>query len=162
MVEPLALKDHTWESRIFFQRIVVGFALLVVLTLVLVGRFFYLQIIQHDVYATLSDQNRIQVQPLPPIRGLIYDRNGELLADNSPSFNLTVTPERVDDMDETLAQLDRILELRADEIESFEKRVKRRRRPFESVPGFPAWILVGPPQRSRLHLLWPPQPSHPA
>lgn len=134
MVEPLALKDHTWEAKVFFQRIVVGFGLLVALTLVLVGRFFYLQIIEHDLYATLSDKNRIQVQPLPPNRGLIYDRNGELLADNSPSFNLTITPERVDDMDATIKHLNSILGLRDDEIESFEKQVKRRRRPFESVP----------------------------
>ncbi|MBT4161827.1 MAG: penicillin-binding protein 2 [Gammaproteobacteria bacterium] len=134
MVEPLALKDHTWESRIFLKRIVVGFGILVVLTLFLVARFFYLQIVQHDVYATLSDKNRIQVQPLPPTRGLIYDRNGELLADNSPSFNLTITPERVDDIGGTLEHLNRILGLRDDEIEAFEKRKKRRRRPFESVP----------------------------
>ena len=111
MVEPLALKDHTWESRIFFERMVIGFGLLVMLTLFLVARLFYLQIVQHDVYATLSDKNRIQVQPLPPIRGLIYDRNGELLADNVPSFNLTVTPERVDDLEVTLNELDRILGL---------------------------------------------------
>ncbi|MBO6657025.1 MAG: penicillin-binding protein 2 [Pseudomonadales bacterium] len=134
MVEPLALKDHTWESRIFFERIVVGFGILVVLTLFLVARFFYLQIVQYDVYATLSDKNRIQVQPLPPIRGLIYDRNGELLAENSPSFNLALTPERVEDMDETLATLRRVLQLSDEEIQAFGKRLKRRQRPFESVP----------------------------
>ncbi len=134
MVEPLALKDHTWESRIYFERIVVGFGILVVLTLFLVARFFYLQIVQHDVYATLSDKNRIQVQPLPPIRGLIFDRNGELLADNSPSFNLTITPERVDDLDATLSHLDRIVGLRDDQVDTFRKRLKRRQRPFESVP----------------------------
>ncbi|MBO6565109.1 MAG: penicillin-binding protein 2 [Pseudomonadales bacterium] len=134
MVEPLALKDHTWESRIFFERIVVGFGILVVLTLFLVARFFYLQIVQYDIYATLSDKNRIQVQPLPPIRGLIYDRNGELLAENSPSFNLALTPERVEDMDETLATLRRVLQLSDEEIQAFGKRLKRRQRPFESVP----------------------------
>lgn len=134
MVEPLALKDHTWESRIFFQRIVVGFGVMVVLTLFLVARFFYLQIVQHDVYATLSDNNRIQVQPLPPVRGLIYDRNGELIADNAPSFNLTVTPERVADLDETLARLDQILPLSEEDRERFDRRLKRRQRPFESVP----------------------------
>jgi len=134
MVEPLALKDHTRESEIFFERIVVGFAVLVVLTLFLVARFFYLQIVQYDVYATLSDKNRIQVQPLPPIRGLIYDRNGVLLADNSPSFNLMVTPERVDDLDQTLEHLGSILSLTDEDITGFRNRVKRRRRPFEPVP----------------------------
>jgi len=134
MVEPLALKDHTWESRIFFERIVLSFGLLVLLMLVLVARFFYLQVVEHDTYVTLSDNNRIQVQPLPPMRGLIYDRNGELLADNSPSFNLTLTPERVDDMDSTLATLDSILQLKPGDIDAFKKRIKRRQRPFESVP----------------------------
>ena len=119
MVEPLALKDHTWESRIFFERIVLSFGLLVLLMLFLVARFFYLQVVEHDTYVTLSDNNRIQVQPLPPMRGLIYDRNGELLADNSPSFNLTLTPERVDDMDATLATLDSILQLKPGDIDAF-------------------------------------------
>ncbi|MFT7218995.1 MAG: penicillin-binding protein 2 [Candidatus Azotimanducaceae bacterium] len=134
MVEPLALKDHTWESRVFFERIVVCFGILVVLTLILVARFFHLQIIQHELYVTLSDNNRIQVQSLPPIRGLIFDRNGEILADNSPSFNLTLTPERMDDMDETLAHLGKMLNLTSDKIDAFRKRLKRRQRPFESVP----------------------------
>ena len=84
MVEPLALKDHTGESRIYFERAVLGFGLLIFLTLFLVARLFYLQIVQHNVYTTLSDKNRIQVQSLPPIRGLIYDSSGELIADNIP------------------------------------------------------------------------------
>jgi len=134
MVEPLALKDHSWESRIFFERIVVCFGVLVTLTLLLVARFFYLQIVQHDVYATLSDKNRIQIQPLPPIRGLIYDRNGELLADNSPSFNLTITPERVDDLDQTLEHLGSTLRLTDEDITGFRNRVERRQRPFQPVP----------------------------
>ena len=127
MVEPLTLKDHSWESRIFFERIVVCFGVLVTLTLFLVARFFYLQIVQHDVYATLSDKNRIQIQPLPPVRGLIYDRNGELLADNSPSFNLTITPERVDDLDQTLKHLGSTLRLTDEDIKGFRSRLGRRR-----------------------------------
>ncbi len=134
MVEPLAVKDHTIEGRIFFERIVIGFGLLVVLTLFLVARFFYLQIVQHDVYATLSDQNRIQVQPLPPVRGLVYDRNGELLADNLPSFNLAVTPERVEDMTETLDRLSGMMSLEEADLKGFQRRLDRRQRPFESVP----------------------------
>ena len=134
MDEPLTLKDHTWESRIFFERIVVCFSVLVILTLFLFAQFFYLQVVQYDVYATLSDKNRIQVQPLAPIRGLIYDRNGELLADNAPSFNLMITPERVVDLDQTLAHLSSILRLTDEEITGFRNRVKRRQRPFGSVP----------------------------
>lgn len=134
MSEPLALKDHSGESQVFFERAVAGFALLMVLTLFLVGRLFYLQIVQHDVYTTLSDKNRIQVQSLPPTRGLIYDRNGELLADNIPSYSLTITAERVDDLDKTLAKIKSIVGLSDDDIEAFKRRLKRRQRPFESVP----------------------------
>lgn len=134
MPEPLALKDHSGESQIFFDRAAVGFGLLVVLTLILVARMTYLQIFQHDIYATLSDQNRIQVESLPPIRGLIYDRNGELIADNIPSYSLTVTLERVTDMDATLARLDRLVGLKEEQIEAFKRRLDRRRRPYESIP----------------------------
>lgn len=134
MAEPLALKDHTGESRIFFDRVTLGFGFLILLTLFLVARMFYLQILQHDLFATLSDQNRIQVQSLPPIRGLIYDRNGELIADNIPSYRLTLTKERVENLDETLAQLDELIGLSYEEITSFKKRLSRRQRPFEAVP----------------------------
>ena len=134
MAEPLALKDHTGESRIFFDRVTLGFGFLILLTLFLVARMFYLQVLQHDLFATLSDRNRIQVQSLPPIRGLIYDRNGELIADNMPTFQLTLTKERVENLDATLAKLDELVGLSDEEIESFKKRMSRRQRPFESVP----------------------------
>jgi len=134
MAEPLALKDHTRESRIFFDRVTLGFGFLILLTLFLVARMFYLQILRHDLFATLSDRNRIQVQSLPPIRGLIFDRNGELIADNIPSFRLSLTKERVGDLDETLARLDELIGLSDEEITTFKKRMSRRQRPFEAVP----------------------------
>lgn len=134
MAEPLALKNHSDESRIFFERVAVGLGLLVVLVLILVLRLVYLQVIQHDLYVTLSDENRIQVQSIPPIRGLIYDRNGELIADNVPSYNLTVVSERVEDLDDTLSALRRLIDISEDEVSSFEKRLDRPRRPFEPVP----------------------------
>jgi len=134
MPEALALKDHSGESRIFFERAAIGFAFFVFLTLLLVARLFYLQIIQHDVYATLSDKNRISVVAVPPVRGLIYDRNGELIADNIPSLNLTITIELVDDLEETLAKIDDLIGLSEDEIAAFHRRLKRRHRPYEPIP----------------------------
>ncbi|MGI9322460.1 MAG: penicillin-binding protein 2, partial [Pseudomonadales bacterium] len=134
MPEPIALKDHSRESRLFVARIIWASGFLAALTLVLVARYFYLQVMQHESYSTLSDNNRIQVQPVPPIRGLIYDRNGELLADNAPSFNLTVTPERIDDLETTLAKLKAVVQLKDTELAAFRKRLARRQRPFESVP----------------------------
>jgi len=134
MVEPLALKDHTGESKIYFERAVWGFGILIFLTLILFAQLFYLQIVQHSIYATLSDKNRIQIQSLAPIRGLIYDINGELIADNIPSYNLTITIEQVDDLDETLGKVEELVGLSDSQIKGFRKRLKQRRRPFESVP----------------------------
>ena len=134
MAEPLALKDHSGESQVFFDRIVLGLVLLVIGILFLAARMFYLQVIQHDLYTTLSDKNRIQVQSVPPIRGLIYDRNGELIADNVPSFSLTITRERVEDLESTLKSIDALIGLTPEQIESFERRLSRRQRPYEAVP----------------------------
>lgn len=134
MAEPLALKDHRNESQIFFDRIAIGVGFLLFLTGLLVARLFYLQILQHDVYQTLSDQNRIQVQSIPPTRGLVYDRDGELIADNIPSYRLTITKERVDNLEETLAQIRELIEISDDQVGSFKRRLSRRQRPYESVP----------------------------
>ena len=133
-MEPLALKDHDKESRVFLARVLLAFSVAVFLMILLVVRLFYLQIIQHEVFSTLSDQNRIQVQPLPPMRGLIYDRHGELIADNSPSFNLAITPEAVVDLEELILKLNKMLNLSDREIERFRKQLARRNRAFESVP----------------------------
>ena len=134
MAEPLALKDHSGESQVFFDRIVLGLVLLVIGLMFLAARMFYLQIMQHDIYTTLSDKNRIQVQSVPPIRGLIYDRNGELIADNVPSFSLTITRERVEDLESTLKSIDALIGLTPEQIESFQRRLSRRQRPYEAVP----------------------------
>ena len=134
MAEPLALKDQTGEAQIYLDRVSFCFGLLVLGALILVGRMFYLQIIEHDRYATLSDENRIQVQSIAPVRGLIYDRNGVLIADNVPSKYLTLTTELTRDIGLTLDELRDVVALSDIEIAAFEKRKKRKRRPFEPVP----------------------------
>jgi len=133
-MEPLALKDHDKESRVFLARVLLAFSLAVFLMILLVLRLSYLQIIQHEVFSTLSDKNRIQVQPLPPMRGLIYDRYGELIADNSPSFHLAITPEAVVDLEGLILRLNKMLNLSDSEIARFRKQLARRNRAFESVP----------------------------
>lgn len=119
---PNTLKNSGQELRIFRVRALL--AILVVLTLagLLTGRLIYLQIVQHDMYSTRSENNRVRVEPLPPNRGLIYDRNGVLLAENRPTYNLTLVRERVDNLDETLALLVELLELPEEEIEAFNVR----------------------------------------
>ena len=128
------LKDHSKESRTFKVRAVLAFIVVVVMLCVLIGRLYYLQVVEHDRYSAMSEDNRVQLQPVPPTRGLIYDRNGVLLADNRPSYSVTILKEEVKDLDQILAQLQTLIPITKREIERFKKRLRQRRLPFESVP----------------------------
>lgn len=105
-----------------------------VMLLTLVARLFFLQLIEHEKHQALSDNNRLEVLPISPIRGLIYDRNGELLAENLPSHTLSIVAERVDDIDALLQHLRSLIELSDDQIELFYKRLSQYRRPFDPIP----------------------------
>ncbi|RAR64240.1 penicillin-binding protein 2 [Onishia taeanensis] len=126
-----ALKNARQEMHTFRVRSLVAACLVVLLTGALMARLVYLQVVQHDVYITRSENNRVRVEPLPPTRGLIYDRNGELLAENRPTYNLTLVRERVDDIDATLGLLIDLLDLPDAEIEAFRERSRQRQRPFQ-------------------------------
>lgn len=129
----LRLKDHFLEYRLFTNRVII---LLVMCTLILVAlfsRLFYLQVIAHDHFTTLSEDNRVKLQAIAPNRGLIYDRNGILLADNLPSFRLEITAEQVDDMQATLTELAKIIDIRDTDRVRFEKLLRNKPR-FEAVP----------------------------
>ncbi len=128
------LKDHYSEARIFSHRLIVVMVVIVGLLGVLLARFYNLQVVNYKDYVTRSDSNRVQVQPIPPTRGLIYDRNGILLADNRPSYTLTLIKERIGKLDETLEILDQLLTFKPEELDKFNKLIKQRRRPFEAVP----------------------------
>ena len=134
MRNPVALKDHQRERRTFRFRAMLAFAVVVIMMLALVSRLAYLQVVEHERYSSLSDKNRIQLQPVAPNRGLIYDANGILLADNRASHNLSLVKERVPDLDATIAELATMVEISERDIEGFHKRLKQRRRPFEPVP----------------------------
>ncbi|MBB3332206.1 penicillin-binding protein 2 [Halomonas campaniensis] len=125
------LKSPEQELRIFRMRALLAVVLVFALTGLLMGRLAYLQVVQHEVYSTRSEKNRVRVEPLPPTRGLIYDRNGVLLAENRPTYNLTLVRERVDDLDATLALLVELLELPDEEAEAFRVRSRQRQRPFQ-------------------------------
>ena len=127
------LKNTYRERSIYKRRMLVCAVMLVMMTGVLVYRYTLLQIIDYDVYKTQSDRNRIQLMPIAPKRGLIFDRNGILLAENIPSYTLTVVRERVKSLDDTLAIIAELIELDDDDIQQFEKRLSRRR-PYEEVP----------------------------
>ncbi|NQD97105.1 penicillin-binding protein 2, partial [Pseudomonas sp. CrR25] len=94
MPQPIRLKDHEKDARLIRRRALVGAAAVVLLMTVLIARLYYLQVVQYEYHSTLSENNRVHVQPIPPSRGLIFDRNGVIIADNRPSFSLTLTRER--------------------------------------------------------------------
>lgn len=134
MPQPIRLKDHEKDARLVRQRVIVGAVAVLMLTCVLIARLYYLQVIQYEYHSTLSENNRVHVQPIPPTRGLIFDRNGVIVADNRPSFSLSVTRERAGDWQQTLDVIVEVLQLTADDRALFEKRMRQGRRPFEPVP----------------------------
>ncbi|EKT4456865.1 penicillin-binding protein 2 [Pseudomonas putida] len=134
MSQPIRLKDHEKDARLVRKRVVVGAVAIMLLICVLIARLYYLQIIQYDYHSTLSENNRVHVQPIPPTRGLIFDRNGVIVADNRPSFSLSMTRERAGNWQEVLDTIVEVLELDADDRALFEKRMRQGRRPFEPVP----------------------------
>ena len=127
------LKDPQFEARLFGVRTIVAICLVVVLLGVILMRYYALQITGYEIYRTQSERNRVQVQPLPPRRGLIYDRNGVLLADNRPSYSLSVVRESVADLDETLSELQALVPVSESDLENFHKKLKRSRA-SEAVP----------------------------
>jgi penicillin-binding protein 2 len=127
------IKDHWREKRLFTQRVIICVIFAAVLTGVVLARLIVLQIVDAEYYAAQSQGNRIRVQPLPPTRGLIYDRNGKILAENMPSYQLEVTPEQVPDMEDTLTRLARSRLLKAESLDDIRELIGRKRR-FDSIP----------------------------
>lgn len=127
------LKNHHLEQVIFQNRIRFAFLSIGLLALALLARMFTLQVIQYDRFQTASDQNRIQLVPLPPTRGLIYDRKGRLLSDNKPNFTLSIVLEKTADLDATLEQLKSLIPISDDQLESFKKRSTEYHRPFQAL-----------------------------
>jgi len=134
MSQPIRLKDHEKDARLVRSRVVVGAVAVVVLICVLIARLYFLQVIQYEYHSTLSENNRVHVQPIPPSRGLIYDRNGVVIADNRPSFSLSMTRERSGDWTQLLDIIVQVLELTPDDRIISVMRMKQGRRPFEPVP----------------------------
>ncbi len=134
MPQPIRLKDHEKDARLVRNRVVVGAVAICLLILVLIARLYFLQVIQYEYHSTLSENNRVHVQPVPPTRGLIFDRNGVVVADNRPSFSLSMTRERAGDWEQVLDVIVEVLELSQEDRTLFERRMRQGRRPFEPVP----------------------------
>ncbi|WP_301388350.1 penicillin-binding transpeptidase domain-containing protein, partial [Thalassolituus sp. UBA2590] len=128
-----SIRDKAYERRLFRARAIVAAVLVVSALLTLAWRMTYLQVTLHEKYQDLSENNRVKIRPIAPNRGLIYDRNGVLLAENIPAYSLTLVPEKVDNLQETLAFLDELVGVSERDLEQFEKRSSYRRRPYEPV-----------------------------
>jgi len=128
-----SFKDHARESRTLTHRAIISAIIVVILLGTLILRLAHLQITSHDHFTTLSHENRVKLVPLPPTRGLIYDRNGVILAQNLPTHSLEITPEQVKDIDQTLADLAEIITISEDDLKRFHRLRKQKRR-FDSIP----------------------------
>ena len=107
--------------------------IMLVMGLTLISRYVDLQVNQFQDFATDSDNNRVHVRPAAPTRGVIYDRNGEILADNRPTSNLSIIRERADDLDQLINKVGSLITLTDNDITRFYSRLKRRK-PFEPTP----------------------------
>ena len=140
------MKNPHLEADQFQRRALVGFIGISIALGGLCFGYFRLQVLQHEEYRTRSEANRIKPRPVVPARGLIYDRNGKLLADNVPAYRLEVTPDQVEDLDATLAGLNALIGLSAEEVQQF-KANRRATRGFRPVV---LKLRLGEEQRARL------------
>ena len=118
-------RDKKAERNLFARRTLVAFWGILLLTGVLFANIYQLQIVNFDTYQTRSNGNRIKLLPLPPTRGLIYDRYGKLLAENLTFFGLYIVPEKTENLDRTLDELRYIVGLTDNDIENFKKERRR-------------------------------------
>jgi len=100
-----SIRDHHFERQLFFKRVVFSATVAVLLLGVVVARLVQLQVVDYEHFAKRSQGNRIRIEPVPPIRGLVFDRQGRVLAENRPAYQLELIPEQVADVDETLSRL---------------------------------------------------------
>ncbi|MGP3372571.1 penicillin-binding protein 2, partial [Escherichia coli] len=126
-------RNYRQEQRLTQRRIMAAAVFVLLLVIVLMARLFYLQVLEHELYQTKANDNRVMLVTEPPPRGLIYDRNGVVLADNRPIHSLTVIPERVENFPKLKKMLSGIIDISDSEWEDFDDRLKEYRRPYQSL-----------------------------
>ena len=132
MQKRIPIKNHHQEIQLIAKRSMLALVFIGTLVFLLILRLAYLQIYKQDLYTTLSTKNWLDLEPVEPTRGLIYDRNGHLLAENIPVFSLDVVPFQVNDLPKTLAMLGEIVVLNDSDISQFRKQLKQHRR-FDEI-----------------------------
>ncbi|MBI5891919.1 MAG: penicillin-binding protein 2 [Nitrosomonadales bacterium] len=129
----IELKNHQREIYYFRLRLVLSLGFVAVMLLILLVRFFYLQVIRYDYFHTMAESNRIYVVPIVPNRGLIMDRNGVVMARNYSGYTLEIAPAKVTDMDALIAELSGLVEITPKDIKRF-KKLLTERQALETMP----------------------------
>jgi len=129
----IELKDHQRELYYFKLRLAIAAGFVLLLFFLLFLRFFYLQVLQHEHYRTLAENNRISIVPIVPNRGLILDRNGALLAHNYSAYTLEITPSNVDNLEALINQLANVVEITPKDLKRFRKLMEESKN-VESIP----------------------------
>jgi len=130
---PTELRNHQQELYYFRWRLGIAAAGAVLLFMLLVGRFFFLQVVQHDHFHTLAENNRISIVPVVPNRGLILDRNGIVLAHSYSAYTLEITPSKVKNLEATINGLAALVDIQPRDRKRFKKLLEESRN-FESLP----------------------------
>lgn len=133
MKETVELRDHLHELRQFRIRLTISAIGILLLFCLLFGRFVYLQVLRSEHYNTLAEANRIAIMPLVPNRGLIFDRNGEILAQNFTAYTLEIIPDQVADLEAAIDELATLIEITPEDRRRFNK-LRRESTRFKSLP----------------------------
>lgn len=129
----IELRNHLRELRHFHIRLTISAGFVVLLFCLLLARFFYLQVLRGEHYTTLAEANRISIVPLVPNRGLIFDRNGEILAENHTTYALEIVPDKVTNLEAAIDELATVIEITAEDRQRFNK-LRRENTRFQSLP----------------------------
>ncbi|SFN66139.1 penicillin-binding protein 2 [Nitrosospira briensis] len=127
------LRNHLREQHNFRFRLAISAGFVLLLFLLLFARFFYLQVSQREHYHTLAEANRISISPIVPNRGLIFDRNGEVLAHNYSAYTLEIVPSKAGDLEALIHELSTVVEIAPRDRKRFKKLLEESKR-FESLP----------------------------
>ena len=132
------MNDKQYENERFQMRLWFALGIILLIFGALISRLVYLQVIEHDHYMTVAEDNRHQLQPIAPTRGLIYDAKGRLLAGNRATHSVAIVPELLEGgmqgVDTTIAQLQTIIAIDENDIKRFARRLRQARKPFSSIP----------------------------
>ena len=127
------LRDHQKDLHNFQLRLAVSAVLVLFMFCVLLVRLFYLQVLQHDYYHTLAENNRISIVPIIPNRGLILDRNGAVLAHNYAAYTLEITPSKAPDLEGLINELAQLVDIAPRDRKRFRKLLEEGHE-FASLP----------------------------